>query len=362
MNRESSPEINIYQKDWAMLRVFPVLLIITMLFTGCGCNGGKGSLNKPAGKKLTIFEAAEQKDMETVKKILAEDPKAVNSRDDKGWTPLHYVAVKGHTSVAEYLIEKGADIEAGEKEGKTPLHIAAYNGAGEIAYLLIQNDVDLEARDNEGNTPLHVAAVMKRATAKTRFKADEKKNLTYPLSPGSEMAELLVVSGADVDARNKKGDTPLHMAVDKGFNVIVELLLKLKADVNAKDAEGRTPLHRTVLVREQQVLTQVGAGGKEEQIEEAADPGGDTASILLKKGANPNLQDKDGKTPLHYVAEYDLGEFLVPLVKAGADGSIKDKSGKTPLDYHKSTDPDEEDQRFQDMLKKAALVKKHKKK
>jgi len=57
-----------------------------------------------------------------------------------------------------------------------------------------------------------------------------------------EISELLITKGADVNAINSVGDTPLHSAARAGHKDIVELLIAKGADVNAKDNQGRTPL------------------------------------------------------------------------------------------------------------------------
>ena len=56
---------------------------------------------------------------------------------------------------------------------------------------------------------------------------------------------------------------------------------------------------------------------------------------LLEAGANPNLQDNSGKSPLHYAAAYGIPKIVSALLDAGADPAANDKSGKTPWDYAK---------------------------
>ncbi len=107
-----------------------------------------------------------------------------------------------------------------------PLHAAALNGHKGIAELLIAKGADVDAKDALGNTPLYNTILFNAA-----------------LDGYKEIAELLIAKGADVNAQDKNGNTPLHEAATSGLKEVVELLIANGADVNAKKKFGRTPLH-----------------------------------------------------------------------------------------------------------------------
>jgi ankyrin repeat protein len=161
-----------------------------------------------------------------------------------------------------------------------------------------------------GDTPLHAAAAGHR----------------------TKIARHLITVGANIAARNRRGATPLHYAVDGGPAVstwnqpaqveTIALLLDAGADPNALDKSGVAPLHRAVRQRCS------GAVG-----------------LLLCNGAAIRLKNKSGSTPLH-LAVQNTGrggsgspaskelqrEIIQLLLNAGASAKDKDARGKTPRD------------------------------
>ena len=98
-----------------------------------------------------------------------------------------------------------------DDEGQTPLHVAASKGHKDVAKLLMDYKADVNARKKYGDTPLHYAA-----------------------HGHKDVVELLLANKADVNAKDNIGYTPLHEAARNGCKDVVELLLANKADVNAK--------------------------------------------------------------------------------------------------------------------------------
>ena len=128
---------------------------------------------------------------------------------------IHKAADDGNIEAIKQHIAAGTDVNSNDEW--TPLHAAANK---ETAELLIAKGADINAKDDTGGTPLFWAA----------------------LEGNEEVAELLIRQGADVNAAGPKGWTALHWAVAMAQKKSVELLIGEGADVNAKDVIYGTPL------------------------------------------------------------------------------------------------------------------------
>lgn len=117
-------------------------------------------------------------------------------------------------------------------------------------------------------------------------------------------------AGADVNAKDVLGRTPLHIAAFYGHLKISELLIARGADINAKDRVGMTALHAAVL-----------SGGRQE------------VELLLDKKADINAKSDAGQTALHLSASTGQPKLSRFLIEQGADPQSKDSDGKIPLFY-----------------------------
>ena len=182
------------------------------------------------------------------------DPNAV---DEEGHTPLHYAARGGHEAAAAALLARGGDPNARGKFTGTPLHEAAERGHRAMVELLLANGALANARSggsHEPLTPWHAAKkAAHRAIADLLLEhgGQDKAALAITIHRAAEfgylgrLKVLLKQDPALVAARDYLyRRTPLHFAANHGHREAVELLLASGADLEARDKNGDTPLDR----------------------------------------------------------------------------------------------------------------------
>jgi len=256
-----------------------------------------------------------------------------------GLTPLHVVR---SAEIAQLLIEQGADVNAkDDRTNRTPLHLAH---SPEIAAVLIENGVKIEA--DEINTDYHPTGTLLHQASKIGSQQmiefllqrganivpkDSQDNTPLHFAPSPKIAALLI---ADINARNRDGETPLHNAVKNGNKELIEFLLTQGARINAQDNQGETPLHKADNTKIIELLLQHKANINAQDnwgntpLHIAAWNNLDAVKLLIEQGAAINVPNREGKTPLHRTG---LQEIALFLVDSGADIHDLDFEGNTPL-------------------------------
>ena len=298
--------------------------------------------------------ASSRGDCETIELLLNKGAK-INSTDNGDNTPLHKAAEYGRLEAAKLLIEKGADVNAKNSQDKTAIFLAAYSGNLDLVKFLVENGAYIQTT---GYTPLHDA--VRNSSLLRKSDNDGIEMVEYFLSKGvdvnaggdpaiglettalhyaamtgsKEIVELLIENGAKVDARSQNGETPLFRTAIGGAVEAAKVLLINGADVNARNDANDTPLHFAVM--ERSIAPMVTFGDRIEIVK-----------LLLTHGAGVNAIDKRQYTPLHNAvgwgwfknAPSDAPEYkqiyykaiIQMLLDKGADPNVKDKSGRTPL-------------------------------
>jgi ankyrin repeat protein len=189
-------------------------------------------------------------------------------------------AEKGDTEAVKALLAQGVYIHAQDREGRCALVAAAYNNRLEIADLLISAGADVNMKDDTIQSAYLIATM-------AGFPEFMKKTLE---------------AGADVHSTDSDNGTGLIRASDCGNVEIVRELLKTDIRVNHVNRIGWTALHEAIIL----------GGGDARHTE--------VVQMLVEAGADINLADKDGITPLAHAKNRGYAE-MVAILKSSAQTS-----------------------------------------
>ncbi|MGB0894458.1 MAG: ankyrin repeat domain-containing protein [Parashewanella sp.] len=148
-----------------------------------------------------------------VKQLLAQnaDPNITDKLEGECWAPLHNAAKIGDVKMILLLVKKGADINKKDAAGNTPLAQAVLHGNLSAVQLLIKKGADINSQNTLGETPLMLAA--------------QESHL--------DMCDILCgYEELNVNIKNNKGNTALHIATENGDHHIVKLLLAYSPHIN----------------------------------------------------------------------------------------------------------------------------------
>jgi ankyrin repeat protein len=187
-------------------------------------------------------------------------------------------AAQGDVGVVRRLIDAGTQLETRDAQGRTALLLATHGNHVEVARTLIAAGADVNAKDSIQDSPYLYAGAEGR----------------------TEILKMTLAAGADLKSTNRYGGTALIPACHRGHVNAVKALLDTKIDVDHVNGLGWTALLEAIIL---------GNGGAAYW---------EIVRLLVAAGANVNLADRDGVTPLAHAKRSNFREIAAILEGAGA--------------------------------------------
>lgn len=267
--------------------------IITLLLA----KGASVETKDNEGRSPLSWAAAEGR--EAVVELLVDNEADVKSKDNQGRTPIYFATFHGHEGTVAFLLDKGADVESTTKYSRTPLTLAAQGGFETIVKLLLQRGAHVESSHLHDSALSEAMNGHRVGVAKLLFDHGAQVSAVHLFRMSSQhcraMVELLDCRGADIEARDKQGRTPLSLAVQRGYSSFLDHV--------EGDAKTKSPRDRCL----------------------------DVVKYLLDRGVDIETTDDQGRTPLSWAAERGFVVVVQMLLEHGADVESRDKRGRTPL-------------------------------
>ena len=188
------------------------------------------------------------------------------------------VAARNDSAAVRRLLSQGVKVDVRDEDGRTPLLLAVRHSQLEVARVLIEAGADVNAQDKMQDSPLLFAGAEGRL----------------------EILRLILKAKPNFKVYNRYGGTALIPACERGHVEVVKELIKTDVDIDHVNRLGWTALLEAIILSD---------GGPRHQ---------EIVRLLVKAGANVNLADKDGVSPLRHARQRAYAEIMKILEMAGA--------------------------------------------
>ena len=294
------------------------LIIVLSLYCACACACAY------ANEDSKIHKAAEYEKDPKVIKYLLDEGESLHEPGLEGLTPIMLAAAyNSKPEILEALLKAGASITSSDEMGRTPLMLAAaLNLEPAVTASLLRHGASVKTRDLAGRTALWFAA------SRHNFQA----------------AELLIDAGANPNEVNNDNISPLQAACERPEFNIINLLIEAGADINRRDNRRFTPLMRAVAagadvkVIKAFINGRVDLGAQDDSNQTAlfiavanSNISGDIVDLLIDK--TPDMRDNNFMTPLMEACRSGNADAVRVLINKGANVFLTDRNGYNAMHY-----------------------------
>jgi len=300
------------------VRLAAIALLASTFFAGLGCSkvptpSQMSELNRE------LLQTVDHHDVSAARRLLDRGAD-IETKGYNGKTALGLAASNHDLAIVKLLLQKGAHVHAKDRSGVTPLMSAAHGGYADIAQLLLKETSDV-AEKNEalleavtgGPAVVMIADPQKDHAASA---SEYQASISAAASPWVRTVQLLLDSGADLEATDQYRGTPLIDAAAHAQTDIVVLLLDRGANIKAKNNRGETAL---IAASCECALATMNSAY-------------DVVRVLVEKGADVNARSDEGTTPLMSAAMgFGDSSILKLLLDHGAEPTARDTHSNTAL-------------------------------
>ncbi|XP_048250936.1 putative ankyrin repeat protein RF_0381 [Haliotis rufescens] len=272
-----------------------------------------------------LHKACEGGNIELVSYVLTKNIVDINSKNMLGTTSAMEAAVGGHKEVLHLLMSTGADLTPVDDEGSDILHIAFSSTDREtVKFILTHSIVNINGSDNGGMTPALLSAemgyrdvfnlVVRKGADLSSVDVDGGNIIQKACVGGNlDIVKYLLTLNSIVQHINRRGEsgwTPVMFAASLGYKDVFDLLVKKGADLTLRNKDRDTILHLACRVNIQIVRY-----------------------LVSRNIVDINVREGVGRTPAFVAAGLGNIRIFEELVKKGADPTVTDIYGSTILQH-----------------------------
>ena len=273
-----------------------------------------------------------------------------------GFTPLLFAAQQGDVESARVLLAHGADINEATPEDGSALVVASASGHEKLALFLLEKGANPNAKDGFGISPLHYA-LHEGMLAISSYVSRPTDRLGWLRPNMPELVKALLARGADPSARIEHdfppydylpvsrsnglnlpqitmvGATPFFLAASAGDPGLMKTLVEGRANAKLTTSANTTPLMVAAGMAHERGGISFGVqyGEEREQSPEEQKRTLEAVKLAYDLGADINAVNEKGQTALHAAVYMGWTDVVKFLAEKGANLNVKDKYGETPV-------------------------------